>query len=246
MARVATVVPAETDLLCEGCGYTLNGLPTDGNCPECGKPIEQSIGTHRLASPYEAAPSPRTFLQTTFQVLVYPKQFYAHLSTRSDLASAARFARRHLKIASLLFGLAAAGHLIWVLQLTFPRYLNEHLLAIELVSVLVFPLLTFIMLHLITRLAAWLSAVEARYWGMRLPHAVVKRGMQFHTANYLPVGLAAASVVWGYRIGPIVGFIRHRFDDIYLYTLCGLVILSAGYLFRAYWIAMRAMMFANR
>src|SRR3954464_620053 len=27
MSRIAPVVPAETDILCEGCGYTLNGLP---------------------------------------------------------------------------------------------------------------------------------------------------------------------------------------------------------------------------
>src|SRR4051812_49598289 len=53
MTRVAPIVPAESDLLCEACGYTLNGLPEDSNCPECGKPIRESIGSERQVPRWE-------------------------------------------------------------------------------------------------------------------------------------------------------------------------------------------------
>lgn len=37
---------------CEGCGYSLHGVPSDGNCPECGKPIaESTLATKRTRGP---------------------------------------------------------------------------------------------------------------------------------------------------------------------------------------------------
>ncbi|WP_428937524.1 hypothetical protein [Fontivita pretiosa] len=42
---VATLVPDQSDLVCEGCGYALTALARQGNCPECGKPITESIGS---------------------------------------------------------------------------------------------------------------------------------------------------------------------------------------------------------
>lgn len=35
------------DLLCENCGYVLSGLDRDGACPECGRPIAQSLPSAR-------------------------------------------------------------------------------------------------------------------------------------------------------------------------------------------------------
>jgi hypothetical protein len=37
----------EYTLLCERCGYVIEGLPTDGACPECGKPIAESLPERR-------------------------------------------------------------------------------------------------------------------------------------------------------------------------------------------------------
>ena len=55
MTRVAPVVPAETDLLCERCGYVLNGLPADGRCPECGTPLDESVNYRRHPPAWERA-----------------------------------------------------------------------------------------------------------------------------------------------------------------------------------------------
>ena len=37
-------------IFCVGCGYDVRTLPVDGPCPECGTPIEQSLGGPRLAA----------------------------------------------------------------------------------------------------------------------------------------------------------------------------------------------------
>lgn len=236
----AAVVPEETDLLCEGCGYTLNGLPTTGNCPECGKPIPESVGSHRHLADFEAQPSLRSFLQTTRKVIFRPGEFYRTLLVRSFGDLAHRFARIHLAFATVLFMLTILGHSKFLLEVFSMD--GRWLYVIGLVGT---PLLVGIIL-LLTRLAAWLSAIEAKYWGMRLPYQVVSRGLAFHTAHYLPVGLLAALVVWGFRLLLIFQITDHRSDTYYLYALSAVVLLSAGYLFSTYWIGMRNMMHANR
>ncbi|HVT88130.1 MAG TPA: hypothetical protein VHD56_04700 [Tepidisphaeraceae bacterium] len=243
MARVAVIVPEETDLLCEGCGYNLNNLPTTSNCPECGKPIEQSIGAHRHLSAFEVKPGIASFIHTTIELLFRPKRFFRTITTRNASASAKRFATIHSLIATLLFTFAALGHFLWVMDISGNRA-NEAswsgpfaLAALIVIGLSIFGL---------KRLAAWLSAIEGRYWGMRLPFPVVMRGLLFHTAHYLPVGLVAVAMVWGYRLLLMWRVLNHANDTIYLYSLCGAVIVSAVYLFNTYWIAMRSMMYANR
>src|SRR5205809_1111709 len=109
MTRVAPMVPAETDLLCEGCGYTLNGLPEESNCPECGKPLAQSRRSVRRVPAWESGDGRdvRNFLATTAAVLFRPTQFYKTLATRRDVRPARLFADIHWTITSLLFGAAA-------------------------------------------------------------------------------------------------------------------------------------------
>jgi hypothetical protein len=98
-----------------------------------------------------------------------------------------------------------------------------------------------------TWLAARLTAWEAAYRGLRLPLRVVKRGLYYHAAHYVPVALLAVAVVFGYRWLIAAGCVN-IFESMqrYLYSLAGAVIVSAGYLFKTYWIGMRNMMYANR
>lgn len=245
MPRVATVVPADTDILCEGCGYTLNGLPESSNCPECGKPIGQSVGEHRHPSPFERSGSLKSFVLTTSQVLFSAAQFYKTLWTRTSTPRARRFAICHRAIAAVLFVMAASVHLIWILETTatsLPVICTFAGILVAAASVVV----AYLMLSGITALAAWLSAIEAKYWGMRLPQPIVQRGLQFHSACYFPVGLLAVGIVWGYRLLLVSGAVSFASATWYLYTLCAAVIISAVYLFGMYWIAMKNMMYANR
>jgi hypothetical protein len=155
------------------------------------------------------------------------------------------FSRIHLGLASLLFAAAASGHFLWIVEtIGLPRRSwNGELFFMAILPVIVACLVG------LTALATWLSALEAKYWGMRLPYGVVKRGLTFHRAAYIPVGLLANVIVWGHYCVLEYYFDQidiPRADTIYIYALCAAVVLSAGYLFQAYWIAMRSLMYANR
>jgi hypothetical protein len=248
MPHVAPVPPAETDILCEKCGYTLNGLPETSNCPECGEPIATStVDDGRMLSPYEVAPSARSYWQTSSSILFTPKRFYRRLVSRRQTLESWRYTRLNMRIAASLFGLAAVGHAIFILNMqnSSSSVGWKHAPAWLAIGV-VFAFIVYALLAAVQRLAAWLSAIEAKYWGMRLPLETVQRAMQFHSFNYVAVALAATILVWGFRLTLLLGWQVSYWATTYLYTLSALVILGAIYLFQMYWIAMRNMMYANR
>ena len=243
MASRAAETPSETDLLCEQCGYVLNGLPASGNCPECGRPIATSTTDDgRRPSGFEASPSAFNFVKTTTSVWFSPRAFYRSLTTRTDSRRAWIFAAVHRVIASMFLAVAFGCHLAWISQ-TFSFGLTSYLIPVfSLGSLgLIYALLTGI-----TSLAAWLSAAEGRYWGMRLPLGAVRRAMRFHQANYVPVALVAAIMTAGHLTLLATRSITPEASTTYLYLLSGYVIVAAIYLFQAYWIAMRNVMYANR
>lgn len=251
MVSEQRIVPADTDILCERCGYTLNNLPDTGNCPECGEPIVHSLSQDgRSLSLYELDPRPRTFWQTTFQVIFGTKRFYRTLKGREETGLARRFASRHRWLASILFACCATGHGLWMTEVMGFRNAGfEKGLISGLIGLFVFFLLIVVahlLLTYITRLAQWLTAIEARYWGIRLPHQVVKRAMLFHSANYLPVAAVAAATITTYQLLRVSRIVSSFYDTWYIYGLCGLVVLCAGYLFQTYWIGMKNLMYSNR
>jgi hypothetical protein len=240
MPGVATI-PAETDLLCENCGYVLSGLPPGENarCPECGKPVAESSPDRRSPAAWEARRGLSTLVSTSLHVLFRPTDFYRTLATRGPAAGARRFAAVHWWIAALLFATAADTHLrsfIAARTLRFPYNLLE---------VAAFTVGAYVFLALTTRLAGWLTHWEASYRGYRLPRAVVERGMYYHAVHYLPVALVTALTVVGYAVALSRGVAGATSTVTYLYVLSAEVVLAALYLFWTYWIGMRNMMYAN-
>ncbi|MEZ6318065.1 MAG: hypothetical protein R3B49_04810 [Phycisphaerales bacterium] len=47
----------EYTVLCERCGYVVEGLDPAGACPECGKPIAESLPERRVGTPWQRARS---------------------------------------------------------------------------------------------------------------------------------------------------------------------------------------------
>lgn len=248
MALAHATVPFESDWLCEACGYVLNGLPDQGRCPECGTPVSDSASHHRVLPSWERPESGRSivkrFLDTSAQVILRPRVFYRTLVTRDSRLWSRRFARLYLAATSLLFATAAYLHLTWFLGMStirVPTYVTWW------TGIPVLALLTYLGLAGITRLAARLTSYEASYRGIRLPLPVVLRGLDYHAAPYLPVGLVAAGTVITNRIYAARDFnaaLLHA--NFYLYILCGEVLVGAYYLFRTYWIGMKNMMYASR
>ena len=251
MARVAPIVPEETALLCEGCGYVLDGLPADSRCPECGRPIAESTGTQTRRPPaWESrggSPVSR-FLKTTTEVLFRPTRFYRTFVTRQPPGASRWFGRIHLGLASLLIGLAAAEHFLWMVRLSASRSVLD--LArqpwLHAIATLVMAVVVDQFIYWTTRLAARLTHWEATYRGLRLPLSVVRRGLDYHTVHYIPVALVAAVTVVGYQVLLARGSAGFDSAQKYLYLLSGEIVLSALYLFQTYWIGMRNMMYANR
>ena len=249
MTHIDSTIPAETDILCEGCGYTLNGLPQDGRCPECGKPIAESVGHPRIPPAWErrgALGPVAAFLKTSAEVLFHPTRFYQTLATRRDDRAAHTFAKIWWIVTAIFFGLAAYGHTVWYVRTMLLASTFETWAALKWALPVTYIVLVYIALAFTTRLAARLTHWEASYRGLRMPLPVVLRGMYYHSVHYVPCALVGLLTVFGYRILLERRIIYLSSAERYLYVLCAEVILAAAYLFNTYWIGMRNMMYANR
>jgi hypothetical protein len=242
---MATQAPEESDILCENCGYMLNGLPVSGKCPECGSEIDLSVSGRLRRPPLwevigDLRPKWLRFLSTTSEIIFQPTRFYRTSTSRGQLEPARRFAHIHWVISSLALGAAAWAHWDWVLGYHLPAEWVGPLVLLAL------PLGIFFAMGWIIHLAARLTAWEAAYRGFRLPHGVVLRALYYHAAHILPVALAALVICGGYNLLQRAGRFQETSASAYLFVLCGMVIVAAGYLFYTYWIGMRNWMYANR
>jgi hypothetical protein len=243
MAHVVTI-PAETDLLCEGCGYVLNGLPAGARCPECGKPSEESSPALRQLPAWEdpAGGTVAAFLKTTAALWFAPARFFRTLTPAPPGARSRRFSQIHTGVAAVLLGAAAWAHFDWYVTLggsqQFQVFLRMPLLLATCGA-------TYLFLYVVARVAGWLTNWEGTYRGLRLPLPVVRRALHYHTAHYLPVGFAAAATVLGYQLALARDWLSGTSGANYLYVLSGEVVVGAFYLFTTYWTAMRNLMYAN-
>ncbi|MEM1011318.1 MAG: hypothetical protein AAGI46_03750 [Planctomycetota bacterium] len=237
-------------ILCESCGYRLDGLPVEGNCPECGTPVRLStVDSPRTLSAFEEHNGASAFWRTTLRIWLKPAKAFATLRSRVDdqtRALGASFGRDHLMLASVPAALAMTGHLE---------------LNVGSIGAAVSPgPPKFLMLgpvFLVTLLLAWsglmlgrkliiaVATFEARWRGMRLPGPVVRRVMDYHVAHLLPVTLMAALVVVAANVAFHLGLAGPATFFNYLVALCGVIVVGSVWLFWTFWLAMSNMLRAN-
>ncbi len=110
-------LPKPHDPRCEACGYSLVMAPMEGRCPECGKPVAESLGGNfRPPTDWEKSPrwySPRVVLKLAATMFFRPMAMFSHMPAYSGKAAVERW----LVLSMCLVGCAA--YLLWpLMQLT--------------------------------------------------------------------------------------------------------------------------------
>lgn len=107
--------PDEFTLLCERCGYTIEGLPPSSPCPECAAPIESSLPDRaRPGSPYQLNPSRAALVATARAMLLRPRQTLRSMQIGSvnDEALKDKLLLDACRIVSILLFIAMLTHAV--------------------------------------------------------------------------------------------------------------------------------------
>jgi hypothetical protein len=232
--------PAATDVLCEQCGYTLNGLPETAACPECGLPVAAST-TASIRRPPSWELGGRGAAQTIWRVLFSPRRFFRTLDMQPSNRKSRAFSFIFLGIASLISVQTMGLHyvLMFTLQAA-PDWLPA-------TAWLALPLLLAIALtmHGLLELISLIAAAEGRWWGYRLKRPVVRRAMQYLTPHMAMIVNLPYLVVVGFFIAIALRRDLGLYVTQYLFVLSGAVVVAAVYLFRIFMYAMRGIVYTN-
>ncbi|GJM18346.1 MAG: hypothetical protein DHS20C14_05590 [Phycisphaeraceae bacterium] len=93
----------EYTLLCERCGYVVEGLDPASNCPECGKPIAESLPERRVGTPWQQGAHPVSLCMSWAGAILEPHTTLDRL--RFDPLPFLRSSRVMILATALLTGL---------------------------------------------------------------------------------------------------------------------------------------------
>lgn len=154
-------------LLCEACGYPIDGMDVARVCPECGRAVGESLPGRRAGSPWQQQPGVRAWTRTALGVLRSPRGGWA--AVRVERPRAFALLITNISVASVTATIALLPGPVWRPPV---RYVTM-----------------FFLVHFLLVLA--LSAVE--YAGIRL---LGKRHGYRVTSEVATAVCAHASVGW--------------------------------------------------
>jgi len=102
----------EYTLLCERCGYVIEGLDQSGKCPECGKPIVESLPERRVGTPWQQSPGVGSMLRTWWMTLRHPLRTLDEMQLRPIPLS--RMVIKPLLLIALLFVTFGSAQILFI------------------------------------------------------------------------------------------------------------------------------------
>lgn len=246
-------------LLCERCGYVVDGLPPNGVCPECGLDIQRSLPHNRPGTPWQQSPNFVTMLATFWMTIRHPNR------TLDTMAVTPPNFWRLLLFASPPFGLLLGIVLLLILEIERPlpsggtvawtpgSAIGSLMLGL-LLGVLLTPPAAAALAGLTWIEARGLVIFSAQRGGRVYPelaHSIVRHG----AAGWLVAAVGALlmlPIAWSLEteVGPHIGHVPSGTPPAWTVALAaaGLAIAILGFLgFELFaWLGLRRCKFANR
>ena len=249
----------EYTLLCERCGYVVDGLAEDGVCPECGLEIARSLPSNRPGTPWQQRSGFRSMLETSMTTLRHP------VRTLDTLAVTPPRLRPLVWLAAIPFGQLMGVALLLLFEIERPLPNGGSMswtpgsapgsVALGVIlGVLFTPIAAAVLTGLTWIEARGLVIFSAQRGGRVYPelaHCIVRHG----AAGWLVSGLGAIMMLplmWSFELelGLYLGHQQDGSPQAWVFALAvagvGVTILGfLGFEFFA-WLGLRRCKFANR
>ncbi len=192
--NVAATAPPRDEreaLLCESCGYPLDGLAPAGDCPECGDPVAASDPRRRTGPLWARRPGPGAWVDVVVDLIARPTRFFRKMRVDGSNVLPRLYL---LTVACVGGGGWSVAELAWNGRSALWAWVGGMLAA---KSVL-----------LLSYTEAGGVAFFSRQRGWRVPFSVAERVVCYASPGWLPAA-AALIVVHHYASGPwLVGWLE--------------------------------------
>lgn len=199
----------EFELLCERCGYSIEGLPASTNCPECAEPVAASLPESRPGSAWQRSRGAAAWGRTVLDLLRRPGRTIR--SVRIEAERSARFRRVNVLLAAAILTVVPA--LTYAVQtvrhqapysvrdLTWPWAESALRWAGLAIVLLVWWAGLTLALSLMTSVETWGIRTFGRVHGKRITRTVARTITAHATAGWVA---AAVFVSGGFALGMLL------------------------------------------
>lgn len=219
----------EDTLLCEACGYVIDGMPRDGQCPECGKAVAESLPERR-----DQAASLLTLARR-------PLRTWASMRIEDSEVAGKRTAARCMAAGLVVSFAVVIGWVPWwITQLDIVTALFST--GVSALAAIMAATIVCVLLIVLT----WIETCGLRFIGARRGFRVT-RDIAGTVCSHATLGWLAGSIVW------LLGWILIGAGTLVEMLLpTGVVVVVAGLLVGLFafevlaYIGLRRCRFANR